>query len=45
MTNANHPRVRDLYPRFRRKVFQRSSTLASDVDKRCVVSEVILYSP
>jgi DNA adenine methylase len=44
VSNADYDRILDLYPGFSIKHFDRSSTLASDVTKRRVVSEVLLFS-
>lgn len=44
VSNANHDEIIKLYPKFKVKHFNRSSTLASDIMRRRLVSEVILFS-
>jgi DNA adenine methylase len=44
VSNANHDEVIKLYPRFKTKYFSRSSTLASDVKRRRIISEVLLFT-
>lgn len=44
VSNANHQEIIALYTGFSVKHFNRSSTLASDVTKRRMISEVLLYS-
>jgi len=44
VSNANHNEVIKLYPKFNVKHFDRNSTLASDVTKRRLISEVLLFS-
>ncbi len=41
ITNADHADVRALYPRFRRYVIERFSTLAGDMSKRVMTTEAI----
>ncbi len=44
VSNADHPKITELYEGFAVKQFRRSSTLASDVSKRRQVSEVLIFS-
>ncbi len=43
-SNANHKAILQLYPGFGSRPITRFSTLASDLDKRRPVSEILLYS-
>jgi DNA adenine methylase len=44
VTNANQPAIVSLYPGFKRRLLERTSTLANDITKRKPVTEVILFS-
>ncbi len=44
VSNANHPEILKLYSGFGMKTIWRTSTLASDIPKRRLVSEVFLFS-
>lgn len=44
VSNANHPRIRALYPTFTKRVIDRSSTIAADGSVRRMIKETIFYS-
>jgi DNA adenine methylase len=44
VTNAHHPDVEKLYATFKRRSFERSSTLASDSSRRVQTAEAIFFS-
>ena len=44
VSSANHAEIFRLYPDFRLRIFERPSTLASDVARRRIVSEALLTS-
>lgn len=44
VSNANHPEIRNLYRGLRKRIIQRSSTIAADGALRGVITEVIFYS-